>query len=249
MDWFGNNGNGGRGTLAPFVAMLATCVVAALIIAAPATAAPATTTPANGTPTATPTNATPANAAIGEDASASERRAANSEFEREKLDQEAFGGGAAQDADAEETGSEESGSGGGSALRAMFGLVIVLALMFGIHWLLKKWGQSKLQGMAGAAGIIDVVATTPLAQGRTLHLVRVGPELVLVGATDQSITRIGEVDGDTFQSNVGNAGRGEFQAMLSGAMHGQQPGVPNTGAANQPFLKRFLENLRMTTAR
>ncbi len=179
--------------------------------------------------------------------SASERRAAKSEFEREKLDQGAFDDAAAE----QEEGSGDSG--GGSALRFIFGLAVVLGAIYGVHWLLKKWGQSKLQGVAGRTGVIDVVATTPLAQGRALHLVRVGDELVLVGATEQSITRIGDVDANVMSSSAGNSGNGEFQAMLSGAMLGNQPGVPNgmggAGSANQPFIKRFLDNLRLSTAR
>jgi flagellar biogenesis protein FliO len=101
--------------------------------------------------------------------------------------------------------------------------------------------------------VIDVVATTPLAQGRALHLVRVGDELVLVGATEQSITRIGDVDATVLGASQGNAGNGEFQAMLSGAMLGNQPGVPSgmggAGSSKDPFLKRFLDNLRLSTAR
>lgn len=182
--------------------------------------------------------------------SAAERRAADSEFEREKLDQGAFDE-AARDAKGEEGSSRDGG--GGSVLRMIFGLVVVLGAIYGIHWLLRKWGASRLQGISGRTGVIDVVATTPLAQGRALHLVRVGEELVLVGATEQSITRIGDVDATVLGSQMGNAGNGEFQAMLTGAMYGRQPGVPagmgGAGSAKEPFLKRFLDNLRLSTAR
>jgi flagellar biosynthetic protein FliO len=196
------------------------------------------------------TAATPAAAAKEKDKpSAAERRKAGSEFEREKLDSSAF------DKEAADSKGESSkgDGGGGSVMRGILGFVVVLGSIFGIHWLLKKWGQSRLQGVTGTAGVIDVVATTPLAQGRALHLVRVGEELVLVGATEQSITRIGEVDAQVIGQQMGGAGKGEFQAMLSGAMYGSQPGVPNgmggAGSANQPFMKRFLDNLRLSTAR
>ena len=183
--------------------------------------------------------------------SAAERRAASSEFEREKLDQGAFDKEAGAAKEAEEGSSDDGG--GGSVMRALLGFVVVLGSIFGIHWLLKQWGQSKLQGVAGTSGVIDVVATTPLAQGRALHLVRVGEELVLVGATEQSITRIGEVDANVMGAQMGGKGNAEFQAMLSGAMLGTQPGVPGgmggASSAKEPFVKRFLDNLRMTTAR
>lgn len=211
-----------------------------LLVGAPAALAAAETTAGTSTPAKA--------GAAKDEPSASERRAAKSEFEREKLDQGAFDDAAAE----QEEGSGDSG-GGGSALRFIFGLAVVLGAIYGVHWLLKKWGQSKLQGVAGRTGVIDVVATTPLAQGRALHLVRVGDELVLVGATEQSITRIGDVDANVMSSSAGNSGNGEFQAMLSGAMLGNQPGVPNgmggAGSGNQPFIKRFLDNLRLSTAR
>ena len=181
--------------------------------------------------------------------SAAERRKASSKFEREKLDSSAF-----DKEEAKAKGDDsDSGGGGGSVMRGILGFVVVLGSIYGIHWLLKKWGQSRLQGVTGSAGVIDVVATTPLAQGRALHLVRVGEELVLVGATEQSITRIGEVDAQVIGQQMGGAGKGEFQAMLSGAMYGSQPGVPNgmggSGSSSDPFLKRFLDNLRLSTAR
>ncbi|MCW2921926.1 MAG: flagellar biosynthesis protein FliO [Thermoleophilia bacterium] len=235
----------------PLRSLLAALVVLALLVAVPiasAADAAATTKPATTTGA---TSAAEAKAKVkAQEESAAKRRAASSEFEREKLDQGAF----QEDEKAAKGGDKGSGSNsGGSALRFIFGLAVVLGAIYGVHWLLKKWGQSRLQGVAGRTGVIDVVATTPLAQGRALHLVRVGDELVLVGATDQSITRIGDVDATLFAQSQGNAGNGEFQAMLSGALLGNQPGVPQgmggAGSADQPFIKRFLDNLRLSTAR
>ncbi|MCW2927183.1 MAG: flagellar biosynthesis protein FliO [Thermoleophilia bacterium] len=219
-----------------------------LVAGAPGIAGAATSTPA--TDTASKPAATAAAAKDEDKPSAAERRAANSEFEREKLDQGAF---AEADKDAKD-GDSGGSSGGGGILRSIFGLLVVLGVIYGVHWLLKRWGQSKLQGVSGTAGIIDVVATTSLAQGRALHLVRVGEELVLVGATEQSITRIGDFDASRLGAQMASQGDGSgFQAMLSGAMLGNQPGVPQgmggSGSNRDPFLRRFLDNLRLSTAR
>lgn len=202
-----------------------------------------------GAADAAATKDAPAATATHEETTAAERRAADSAFEREKLDQDAFA-----TADEEAAGAKREGSSGsGSIFRMIIGLVVVVGAIFGVHWLLKKWGTNRMQGVAGRAGIIDVVATTSLAQGRALHLVRIGDELVLVGATEQSITRIGEFDATALGASSANAGNAEFQAMLTGAMLGSQPGVPvgmgGAGAGNDTFFKRFIDNLRMTTAR
>ena len=225
------------------VPSLALLVLAlALVLLVPPAPAATSDAPAAAKPAAT-------SKAEADKPSSAERRAADSEFEREKLDQSAFEESkpGAKDEPAAKQG------GGGSIVRALVGLVVVLGAIFGVHWLLKKWGGSRMQGAAGRSGIIDVVATTTLAQGRALHVVRVGEELVLVGATEQSITRIGEVDAGVLSGTAGDRGNGEFQAMLSGAMYGQQPGVPNgmggAGSTRPTFLQRFLDNLRMSTAR
>jgi flagellar protein FliO/FliZ len=77
------------------------------------------------------------------------------------------------------------GSAGADVIRTIVGLAVVLGVIYGVYWLLKSSARAK----AGRADDrIGVVATTPLAPNRSLHLVRAGDELILVGATDHSIT-------------------------------------------------------------
>lgn len=84
-----------------------------------------------------------------------------------------------------------SSSVGGAITRLIVGLFIVLAVIYGVYWLLKTYGKSKKSGGAAEAGPgIDVVATTAIGPNRTLHLVRVGDELVLVGAAEHSISQL-----------------------------------------------------------
>jgi flagellar protein FliO/FliZ len=77
------------------------------------------------------------------------------------------------------------GSAGADVIRTIVGLAVVLGVIYGVYWLLKSSARAK----AGRGDErIGVIATTPLAPNRSLHLVRAGDELILVGATDQSIT-------------------------------------------------------------
>jgi flagellar biosynthetic protein FliO len=88
------------------------------------------------------------------------------------------------------TTAHSSGS-GGAFVRMIVGLFIVLAVIYGIYWLLKTYGKSKKKSSAGeGGGGIDVVATTALGPNRSLHLVRVGSEFVLVGAAEQAVTQL-----------------------------------------------------------
>lgn len=229
---------------------LVTAVLVLIVLSMPA--APAAAQQPAETPDEKPA---PAAAKQAEDSEpdAAERRAASSEFEREELDQAAFEEDEAQQA--EETESSSSAGSGGSILRGVLGFAVVLASIYGVYWLLKKWTESRTNGTVGRTGIIDVVATTQLAHGRAVHLVRVGPEFVLVGATEHSITRLGEVSHETVQRVGGSAATGgEFQSMLVSAYEGDTASMgvepPVFGADEQaPFITRFIDNLRLSTAR
>lgn len=84
---------------------------------------------------------------------------------------------------------QSSGGGsGGAIVRMLVGLVIVIGVIYGVYWLLKTWNKSK-RGDKGD-GRLDIVATTTLAPNRSVHLIRVGEELVLVGSSEQSVTPI-----------------------------------------------------------
>lgn len=91
-----------------------------------------------------------------------------------------------------------SGGAGGTLLRLGLGLVVVIGLIALVWYVMKRIQRSKYPALEeSGAALIDVVATTSIGPTRALHLVRVGEEIVLVGATDQSvnvITRIGAED-------------------------------------------------------
>jgi flagellar protein FliO/FliZ len=76
---------------------------------------------------------------------------------------------------------------GSAALHMLLGLAVVLALIFGLYKLLRR-SASKNDKTVRDDGFIGVVSSTPLAPSRSLHLVRVGDELVLVGSSEQSVT-------------------------------------------------------------
>jgi len=148
---------------------------------------------------------------------------------------------------------KKSSGGGMAVLRTVMGLVLVLGTIYGIHWLLKKYGNSKKGVLArGASDAIEVLATTPLTATRALHLVRVGPEILLIGATDSGVTRLGEIDAQHLALTAANNGDAEFHQALTGAISGQ-PTITSmsNGAAsvNDTFMKRFVANLQMMTAR
>ena len=87
------------------------------------------------------------------------------------------------------TDAVATGSSGGSIVRTIVGLAIVLGVIYGLHWVLKQVKASKDE--AGESGdSLETIATLNLGTNRSLHLVRVGGEIVLLGAAEHQITPI-----------------------------------------------------------
>ena len=90
------------------------------------------------------------------------------------------------DAPAEASG--QAGASGGSIVRTIVGLAIVLAVIYGLTWVLKQVKRSREATQSGTA--LESLATLPLGPNRSLHMVRAGAEVVLVGAGDGGVTVI-----------------------------------------------------------
>jgi len=80
-----------------------------------------------------------------------------------------------------------SSVGGGSILRTIIALVIVIGLIYGIARVLKK---VKGGGQKATGDGLQHLATLPLAQGRSVALVRSGSDVVLVGISESGVTPI-----------------------------------------------------------
>ncbi|HWT95100.1 MAG TPA: flagellar biosynthetic protein FliO [Solirubrobacteraceae bacterium] len=79
----------------------------------------------------------------------------------------------------------ETGGGGGIA-RMVVGLALVLGVIYGLSWVLKQVKSSK-EGEATGHGMSQV-SSLPLGPGRSVHLLRVGDELLLVGSAEKGVT-------------------------------------------------------------
>src|SRR5215208_2071647 len=80
------------------------------------------------------------------------------------------------------------GSAGGSLVRTFVGLAIVIAVIYGLYWVLKQVKASKEDKVSGSG--LAAIATLPLGPSRSLQLVRAGRELVLVGVSEHGVTPV-----------------------------------------------------------
>jgi flagellar protein FliO/FliZ len=85
-------------------------------------------------------------------------------------------------------GAAHVGVGSASIVRTIVGLAIVIGVIYGLHWVLKQVKASK-QATATGSNLEDL-ATLPLGTNRSLHLVRAGGEVVLVGVGEAGVTPI-----------------------------------------------------------
>jgi flagellar protein FliO/FliZ len=85
------------------------------------------------------------------------------------------------------SGSHTSG-GGASIVRTIVGLAIVIAVIWGLSWILRqvKSGRDPHVGSAGLAS----VAALQIGSGRSVHLVRAGSEYVLLGSAEHGVVPI-----------------------------------------------------------
>jgi flagellar protein FliO/FliZ len=77
---------------------------------------------------------------------------------------------------------------GGSIVRTIIGLVVVLGVIYGLYWVLKNIKASKAATAAGDG--LETLATLPLGPNKALHLVRAGREIVLLGVAEHAIAPI-----------------------------------------------------------
>jgi flagellar protein FliO/FliZ len=126
-------------------------------------------------------------------------------------------------------GITDAGGASGALARMVVGLLIVLVVVYGIYWLLKKRYRGSRSGGV-ADGRLEIVATTALAQNRAVHLLRAGDEIILIGSSEQSVTPLRAWGPEDAQ---------RLEAVLS------MPATP--AQATQPV--GVLESLRRLTVR
>lgn len=78
-----------------------------------------------------------------------------------------------------------SGSVTGTIVRTIIGLLVVIAVIYGITWALKQSRASRNPALGDG---LAQVASLPLGPGRSVALVRVGAELHMLGVAEHGIS-------------------------------------------------------------
>jgi flagellar protein FliO/FliZ len=78
-------------------------------------------------------------------------------------------------------------SSGGSIVRTIVGLFIVIAVIYGVAWIMRQAKKGKARATGNG---LSQLASLPLGNGRSVALVRAGTDVVLVGVSEHSVTPI-----------------------------------------------------------
>ena len=110
--------------------------------------------------------------------------------------------------------SSAAGGGGGIA-RMVIGLVVVVGAIWALRWVLEQVRASR-EGHAAGVGL-SALSSLPLGPNRSVHLVRAGQELVLLGVAEQGVTPIRTYTEDEARAVglLGGDGEAEPAAAMS----------------------------------
>ncbi len=84
--------------------------------------------------------------------------------------------------------SAQSAASSGGLVRTIVGLAVVLGVIYGLHWVLKRIKASREDRASGSG--LATLATLPLGPNRSMHLIRSGADIILVGSTEHGIVPI-----------------------------------------------------------
>src|SRR3954447_14528695 len=76
----------------------------------------------------------------------------------------------------------------GGLMRTFFGLLVVIAVIYGLYWILKKVKAAQAEQASGSG--LHTLASLPLGPNRSLHMIRAGREIVLVGVAEHGVAPI-----------------------------------------------------------
>lgn len=134
--------------------------------------------------------------------------------------------------------AHSTSSGGPSLTRTIVGLLIVIAVIWGLTWVLRQVKSGRETRAAGAG--LTSVATLPLGSGRTLHLVRAGREYLLVGSAEHGVVPIHRYTEEQAR---------ELGLLDNGTGPGDQIEIPGQRRAGEPVAGTLVDRLREWTVR
>jgi hypothetical protein len=106
--------------------------------------------------------------------------------------------------------------------------VLVLAAIVGLGALV-LFGARRT-GRGRALGGVEVLARLPLEARRSVYVVRVLDQVLIIGSSEAGLVKLGELP-ESSAAELRSAGGGGFAAVLASVGRAETPADPGTGAA------------------
>ncbi len=110
--------------------------------------------------------------------------------------------------------SHQSSSSGSSIVRTIVGLLIVIAVIWGLTWVLRQVKSGRDTRAAGSG--LTSLASLPLGTGRSVHIVRAGNEYLILGSAEHGVVPIHRYSEDEARE------AGLFE-LIEASADGEQP--------------------------
>jgi flagellar protein FliO/FliZ len=121
-------------------------------------------------------------------------------------------------------------------------LVLSLAFIAAVLWFAARVAQKR--GLGQGNGLIEVVARQRMGRASTVSVVRIADRVLVVGATEEQVTLLAEVDGDVVEEAM--AERRPAVAQPAGA---GTPGALAGSVFDRNGWTTFVTQLRERTVR
>lgn len=149
---------------------------------------------------------------------------------------------------------EVGGGSGDGIVRTIVGLAVVVAVIWGLSWVLRQVKSSREERASGSG--LSSLGTLPLGANRSVHVVRAGREVLLLGVSEHQITRLGSWSQSEAEAHGLIAGPDDAVALPDPvpALPGSAPARSDTapqafGRSAGDTARQLLEELRRRTVR
>jgi flagellar protein FliO/FliZ len=121
-------------------------------------------------------------------------------------------------------------------------LVLSLAFIAGVLWFAAR--VAKKRGIGQGNGLIEVVARQRMGRASSVSVVRIADRVLVVGATEEQVTLLAEVDGDVVADAIAERRLAVAQPAVAGT-----PGVLAGSVFDRNGWTTFVSQLRERTVR
>ena len=132
-------------------------------------------------------------------------------------------------------------------------LVLSLAFVGGVLWFAARLARKK--GLGQSNGLVEIVAQQRVSRASTVNVIRIADRVLVVGATDQTVTLLAEMDGEMVEASLadrelaaltaGDTGIGQRRTVVAA----RGPGILAGSVLDRGSWGGFVQQMRERTVR